>query len=208
MKENEKEEYATWAHLANLAATKEVRPELIQVDDEEFQEALNRLAQQQREKHKLFVEATYHFGRPVLGKILILPRSSARQFTYDKPWACISIGTFKEELPKINKVQLTDILQLTFVDLDAQPGAAWLERHPGEDKLFTSEQAKQIWEFVAKVWDDIDLLMIHCYAGISRSSAVGKAISEVYQPECVDYFGMLYDPNKLVHKILAETCQT
>lgn len=46
--------------------------------------------------------------------------------------------------------------------------------------LFYDEHANQIVSFVDKHKDIIDTLVIHCYAGQSRSVAVGKALSELY----------------------------
>ena len=131
--------------------------------------------------------------RPILGKILILSRSLARDFVYEKPWACISIASNALDFPKINKVQCIDLLQLVFEDLEYRRDTV---------DTFTPDHAKQICNFVDKVWDNIDLLMIHCYAGISRSPAVGKAISEVYQPEYASKFDDIFTPNQLVYETL------
>ena len=65
-------------------------------------------------------------------------------------------------------------------------------------QMLEEYQAKSIWAFVEKIWNDVEVLMIHCNAGISRSPAVAKAISAKYQPEFAEYFDQLYSPNKLV----------
>ncbi len=46
--------------------------------------------------------------------------------------------------------------------------------------LFNEEQAEEIVEFVKRIHEDNNpiMLLIHCYAGISRSGAVGRAVAE------------------------------
>lgn len=140
-----------------------------------------------------------HFDRPVLGKILILSRKHAEQFTYDKPWACISISdktypfTAHLPYPEIHTENLVDLLQLRFDDItDQRPG--WVE--------FSESHAQQIWKFVDKVWDKVDLLMIHCHAGLSRSPACGKVIAEKYDPELSGFYNEMYFPNILVQNVM------
>lgn len=134
------------------------------------------------------------FGRPVLGKILILPRRDAQQFHYHKPWACISISDsyemFEADIPEKNRVA---ILRLNFDDISREkPGHKTIDR----------QQGRKIMAFAEKVWDKVDLLMIHCNAGLCRSPACGKVISEKYQPDFASFFDDLYHPNKLVVETL------
>jgi predicted protein tyrosine phosphatase len=44
-------------------------------------------------------------------------------------------------------------------------------------KLFTEQQAKDIVDFVDKHRENVEIICVHCYAGISRSAGVGAAIS-------------------------------
>ena len=138
-------------------------------------------------------DVKYILGRPLLGKILVLSRSTAKEFAWDKPWACISIATYQDDFPKINKVQLVDLLQLSFKDYEMEV-----------DNTFTSEQAKLILNFADKHWANIDLLMIHCYAGLSRSPGVAKALSEIYQPEFFPHYDHLYLPKKIVYQTIRD----
>jgi predicted protein tyrosine phosphatase len=142
--------------------------------------------------------------RPKIGKLLVLSKSKAREFSYDKPWACISIADGPGDWPHINKVQQVDLLQLDFADFDDVPTAEnpfpLCFLRPGEIR-FTTEHAQQIWEFVNKVWDKIDLLMVHCLAGISRSAAVAAAIAKVKYNDDSLYFTR-YRPNLSVYSIL------
>lgn len=137
------------------------------------------------------IETKYFGGRPLLGKIVILPEREAIKFIYDKPWACISIT--EEHDAAIREENRVDLLRLKFDDID----------YPNESS-FTDDHAILIDQFVGDVWSKVDILVIHCYAGISRSSAVGMVVSEIYQPEFCNIFPALYSPNRLVAKILRE----
>jgi len=134
-------------------------------------------------------------GRPVLGKILVLPMSSAIQFKCDKEWACISIfGSEVSVPPKIDD-GCKNVLRLKFDDIEfKRPDSNLLE--------FSDFQAIEVLNFSKDMWNQIDLMMIHCAAGISRSTAVAKVISEIYQPEFSQYYSQFYSPNNLVYGIL------
>jgi len=142
----------------------------------------------------------YHFGRPVLGKILILPVLGAIEFKYSKKWACISINCSSLEgettAKALKENGCSEILTLVFDDV-------WNESHANKGYLLmTSEQGELVRKFVDQQWEDVDLLVIHCQAGISRSSAIGKAISEQFQPEFSSFFSKLYRPNLHVYNLL------
>jgi len=142
------------------------------------------------------VSFDFFHNRPILGKLLILSYPLAKQFKHDKPWACISITDEGFPWPYIDDKNRVDLLQLDFDDID------FPRNH---FKLFEINQAEDIWEFVDKIWDKIDLLMVHCAAGISRSSAVAKAVLEKYQPEAAHWVDKLFYPNRLVYSTLKET---
>ena len=55
--------------------------------------------------------------------------------------------------------------------------------------LCYDEHANQIVSFADKHKDIIDTLVVHCYAGQSRSVAVGKALSELYNVNCSNIKG-------------------
>lgn len=144
---------------------------------------------------------TCYFGRPVIGKILILPYLAALNLNLDVKWAGISIREDKassEEAYKAlsKKANNSGILPLYFHDIS---------KHEQARKGYTlmdMQQAFDVVKFVEKMWNQIDLLMIHCHAGISRSTGIGKALSEVYQPKFTDYFSKLYSPNPHVYNCI------
>lgn len=50
-------------------------------------------------------------------------------------------------------------------------------------KLFDKDQAKQVIDFVESLPDEVDSIMVHCEAGISRSAAVALFIKDCYAPD-------------------------
>lgn len=128
-------------------------------------------------------------------KTKVLSKSEASYFHSDAPWACISIASVENTWPEIDDKNRLGILRLNF----------WDTNHITE-KSFTEEHASQILDFVDKFWDDIDLLMVHCEAGISRSSGVASAIELIKNGRGADnyYFDQNthYIPNTLVYKTL------
>lgn len=153
----------------------------------------------------------YHFDRPVLGKLLVLPEKTAKKFTYDKPWACISIVSCDSNVdnrneailtkgthPELSAENRTGLLQLVFDDIRWE-----VSQSECRVPLFNEEMAKQIVCFVKDNWAKVDLLMIHCWAGLSRSAGVAKAISDVYQePKFSGIISRLYHPNPRVYDTL------
>jgi len=147
-----------------------------------------------QEGQQKIIDSVNYFGRPVLGKIVVLPMSSLPKFTCDSSWACISITDTDVENPiPINEKNRIDILRIKFDDIEFERQTL---------KPITEAQGAEIWTFVDNIWDKVELLMVHCVAGISRSTAVSKAISDIYQPEYSDYYDQLYSPNKLVYEIM------
>lgn len=73
-------------------------------------------------------------------------------------------------------------------------------------KLMTDEDAVKIKNYIDSLnkRDNIDELIIHCHAGVSRSSAVAAAILKVFNNDDSDIFNAgIYAPNMFVYnKIL------
>ena len=120
-------------------------------------------------------------------KIVVSSRSKAKEFISDVPWAAISISDHRDDLPKLNACQRVGLLQLVFEDTEFNT--------PDSFKL---EHAKQIIEFVREVNDKIEVLLVHCFAGWSRSPAVAAAIDKMLNKKNITRYWEDYEPNMLV----------
>ena len=135
-------------------------------------------------------------------KFIVLSRKDAKEFDYDKPYIVISItdpNLFRQFFPK-SKNRL-DVLRLQFHDWTKDA----LEKHGKElveqgYVFFNKRMAKEIIEFINKYRDKIELIMIHCEAGISRSAAVGAALAKCLGQSNMHFFldHRMY-PNDLVY---------
>jgi predicted protein tyrosine phosphatase len=88
------------------------------------------------------------------------------------------------------------VLRLVFPDLDV-PLAG------GPSGLFDIEHARAIWAFVELHRDDIERIVVHCDAGLSRSPAVAAAISKCLTGDDAEFFRR-YHPNMRVYRILLD----
>lgn len=70
-------------------------------------------------------------------------------------------------------------------------------------QIFTTEMAEQIIRFIRK-YKYVDTLLIHCYAGQSRSRAVGAFAVELLGGDNSTYFKK-YNPNEYVYELLMQT---
>ena len=119
--------------------------------------------------------------------------------TPQEPFAVISIRDYENETnPRIPESgNLQGILHLKFDDAEPDKFATNL-------KLFTDDQAKAVWTFVDEmVAKDVKSWVIHCYAGICRSSAVAAAIATKLGDD-PSFFFSEYIPNMWVFRKLTD----
>ena len=114
---------------------------------------------------------------------------------FERPHIIISVAdvaTYPAEIPP-NPLCLS-ILRLAFYDL-----------LPGEytSNLMTQAQAHQIWQFVLKYLDKIELIVSQCVYGQGRSAAIAAALSMVLNGHTGDYFtNDNYFPNRHVYNLV------
>lgn len=92
---------------------------------------------------------------------------------------------------------LIGLLRLEFDDIDT-----YTEGY----KLFNSKQALQILDFVESVKDEIDILVVHCLAGVSRSAGVAAAIDDIYIQSDKRWF-LIKCPNQHVYRTIINAYQ-
>ena len=106
-------------------------------------------------------------------EIIVLSRNEIKEFLTEKKHIVISIRD-----PNGKKVQLSeqrsrlDILFLAFHDLD--------KPLDGFDKLYSHEDAKQVWNFIQRYKNEVRLIVVQCEAGISRSAGIAAACRETH----------------------------
>lgn len=129
-------------------------------------------------------------------KVFVKPRIEVPYINFDTSWAVISIASTKEELPKINENEhLVDVLRLVFADSD-DPNFI------GDSEAFSEKDALEILDFIFdKNIKDVDNLLIHCHAGVSRSPAVAAAIEKMLYNDDHKWFGVK-SPNRLVYSTI------
>ena len=128
-------------------------------------------------------------------QIVVQSVVGASYFTCQSPWACISIVTEAGTWPQLSDEHRVGLLQLAFADIGNASG-----NEPG---AFTEEHARRILDFVKAMWDSIEVLMVHCEEGNSRSPAVAAAISRLYFGDDRLYFlPHMYWPNRYVYGLL------
>ena len=89
----------------------------------------------------------------------------------------ISITSSSDDVARLraNKT-CRGVLRLSFPDADVPS-----EQH-AEDVLFSREHAMKVWTFVQQHLPEIERIIVHCDAGVSRSPAVAAAISSIEKP--------------------------
>ncbi len=133
----------------------------------------------------------------MLKQIEVRSKSKAKEFISDVPWAAISIATYENDWPKLNGAKRMGWLKLFFED------AEFIREDSGY-KYFNADLAKEIFDFMEGLDKDVELLLVHCEAGISRSPAIAAVLAQVYLEGDANLYFNKYDPNPLVYKILVE----
>jgi predicted protein tyrosine phosphatase len=128
---------------------------------------------------------------------IVMPYVHADELVEGKLWAVISITEPNVEWPLIVETEsCKGVLRLAFHDIDEpeEPYVAFNEGH-----------AKQILDFVKQMKDaNVDLFIVHCRAGWSRSPAVAAALTKIYGQNDNVFFRNLR-PNAYVYRLLLNT---
>ena len=138
-----------------------------------------------------------------LNKIIVMGRHAASKLDLDEPYAVISINDPFETTPIKKKWGLRGLLCLSFMDVD-------VAEKDYKDAM-QPHHADQVVEFVKGL--NVETLVVHCLAGVSRSPSMAFAIAEntigagrnavewTSKPWHADYMDV---PNKLVYRLTSE----
>lgn len=114
--------------------------------------------------------------RQVKWQVIFTDRKSAEAEPVRPDWAVISIS--EPPAPEADlKKGWHSILRLEFHDIER-----WEEEYKDKPGFihFSEQDANRIIDFVGGLPDDLAGILIHCRAGISRSTAVAKWICETH----------------------------
>jgi len=115
---------------------------------------------------------------------------------HDSAHVIISITTTKHDRATLRESpHCLGVLRLAFPDADAAMGTIT------EGDLFSADHAEQIWRFVLSHHKQVERIIAHCDAGLSRSPAVVAAISKALTGDDVEFFRR-YRPNMRVYQTL------
>ena len=119
---------------------------------------------------------------------------------HEVPHVVISITSSADDVARVRSNPMCrGILRLSFVDAEAASDLY------AERDLFSREQASEIWSFVEQHRSDVERIVVHCDAGLSRSPAVGAAIARMLNGTNTEFFAGRYQPNMRVYRLLLDT---
>jgi len=135
--------------------------------------------------------------------ILVFSRETIKEFVTDRPYLLISIRDPKSELVETqdnpNQVARID-LEFSDWDLEKFPQ---LKDKP-QLKAFTKEDAQYIINILRLTEKYINLIVVNCEAGISRSAGVAAALAKCLGQSDEKFFNPRgpYCPNRYVYRTL------
>lgn len=134
-------------------------------------------------------------------EFIVLSRENAADFSYRVKKDCIFISITDPELCKndfAKNPHIKAILRLAFDDVDG-----FQDKMFSTDQPMTLTQAKEIANFVLEWKDKVDLIVVHCEAGISRSAGVCAAIMKYLTNDDMAIFGNCYFcPNMYCYRLV------
>jgi len=145
--------------------------------------------------------------------ITIMSRKDAIQYCsheHDNKTIIISISDpamlYRTKPSKSKTNGVIDVLRLSFADAD-RAGMDIYGREVDETDLMTDDDARKVVEFLNR-YPNVDVI-VHCDAGISRSSGVAAAISKYYTGSDKEIFNSFhYYPNMWCYRKTLEALMT
>lgn len=139
-------------------------------------------------------------------KIDVMSRANAiwqfaRQFSEMKnppATAMISISSHDEPLPDFNLDGGNGLKKVCHMSFD--------DEESGTPGCITKDDATEIADFVRSIEndDDIERLVVHCGAGVSRSAGVAAACSLYLLGDDSEFFGAKYCPNRTCYRMVLD----
>lgn len=129
-------------------------------------------------------------------EIRVMSRRQAKRFTYsacNKNYAIISISDADDvENVFANNPRIKGICRLWFDDVET-----------GEKNCITEKDAGKILSFVDRIVNCVDLIVVHCAAGISRSAGVAAALMLILNgDDSIIFDDGRYCPNRTCYRMV------
>lgn len=128
-------------------------------------------------------------------RVIALSREQAKAYRSDDPYVVISLTDTGADHPYLEpRAALKDRLLLQFDDI--YPGQA-LDAQ-GFPRLceMKAEDAERVADFVNRWWGEVAAIVVHCHAGLSRSTGVAAAIRSHHAQDQRDLFETPRSPNR------------
>ena len=133
-------------------------------------------------------------------KIFVYSRSALDAVRpHEVPHVIVSITSHADDVARLRINEMCrGVLRLSFPDAEV-PSDLHVEAN-----LFSQQQAAEIWMFTQQHVSEIERIIVHCDAGVSRSAAVAAALARVLNEDDTEFFGGRYRPNMRVYRMLLE----
>lgn len=145
-------------------------------------------------------------------KIKVFSQLNVEKFYTDMPHVVISIREPDSPGYKVERAKLPDNpnriaeLYLDFCDMDCRKTTPERLTEVGY-KLFSKEDALSILKFVKLTEPYVNLIVVNCSAGISRSAGVGASLGVLLGIGDAEFFDPNgpYRPNRFVYRTMLDT---
>jgi predicted protein tyrosine phosphatase len=129
----------------------------------------------------------------MLELIFSTSRAGAEAFAWREPFAVISITD-----PGSRPVRFVRSTPLARCDLQ------FWDVVDGSSEVFDAAMARRALAFVRRECGDATLLLVHCEAGISRSTAMAETLGRIQGVAVRHHNALFCSPNPLVARVLSE----
>lgn len=131
-------------------------------------------------------------------KIFVYSRSALDAVRpHEVPHVIISITSHPSDVARLRINDMCrGVLRLSFPDAEVPSDVH------AEANLFSQAHAAEIWTFTQRHLSEIERIIVHCDAGVSRSAAVAAALARALNDDDTEFFGGRYKPNMRVYRLL------
>lgn len=128
-------------------------------------------------------------------RVIALSREAVTKFRSEQPYVVISLTDSDAEHPLLEQSQaLQERLTLQFDDVLPENCFSCDSSRPYI--AMSEDDADAIARFVERWWGNVATIVVHCHAGLSRSTAVAAAIRGHHQQDDQDLYEAPRDPNR------------